>query len=219
MPSILFARSTQPWRVTLAMSSSPSTTAGDYLITRKDGVTTTVAATLVWSVAGNTVEIALSEALLPDVVYTILLPGLNPVDFSYRAPLAAPLQKKARTFASQRLGLDLAWASSRALDSRKQVPRRIGEDCLKHDLAALCRIAPREIFHRPLAGVGLDDYVNASDAEQGVVVAKTRAAWTKDPRVTTGSVTLSAEMDPGGELTLTGQVVPGATNEPLDVGV
>lgn len=220
MATIVQVRSLQPWRIAVTLDSgTPSTTAGNYTITRTDGVTTLVTAALAWLTGTNTVDLALSEALLDGVAYTVAVVGSGSASVAYRAPSLPEVDPQERDLNAQRLGLDVAWASSPALDSRRDVPRRVGRDCVRHDLAAVALIDPTEIFHRPQAGAGLRRYTNASSAKQSQAAAVTRSAWSRDPRVKTGSVTVTPRMDPGtGELDMVGDIVLGPTNEPLDVG-
>jgi len=219
MATILTVRSPQPWRLMVALDEVPSTAASAYAITRVDGVATPVAPALVWLAGENTAEVALSEPLLDGVLYKVAVAGIGSARVSSRAPAVPPLADPAEQAPiTERLGLDLAWCSSGSLDARRQVPRRTGVECVRHDLAALCLLRPSEVFHRPRAGVGLDDFTNAPDTERKRAVANVRSAWTKDPRVATGSVSVTETMEhETGELVMAGQVLVRASGERVDV--
>lgn len=220
MATIVSCRSLQPWRILVTVDSgTPSTSPGNYTITRADGLVTDLAVSLAWNPGANTAELALTGPLQDGVDYVVALSGAGSAAVAYRAPEAAPEVQAANSeITQQRLGLDLAWCSSGALDARRQVPRRVGQECLKHDLAAVALTAPTEIFHRPQAGANLASFTNANSEEQARATAAVRSAWTRDPRVATGSCSVTPTMDQGtGELSMSGQVDVLATGERLDV--
>jgi len=219
--SIVSARSPQPWRIEVVIPSAGSYVASSFVVERHDGVTTPITVTLAFVIGGseNRLMLALSEPLREGASYDVrLVAEPDGVAVAFRGAVTSQTSPVEDDINLRRWGVDLAWCSSGGLNSRGDVPRRTGVECVRHDLAALCLLSPSEVFHRPRAGANLRRFTNAPSLLQGAVAASIRSAWTKDPRVRTGSVSLDAQMDAAsGELSIQGQVVLDASGEVLNI--
>ena len=219
MANLVRVSSPQPWRLLAAFDGTPSTTASNYTVARVDGLSSTIVVTFAWRESGNAVVLALSGPLLDGVAYTLAASGSSTtLQVGARGAAKPADSPTVSDLAERRWGLDLAWCSGGGLDSRGQVARRAGVECVRHDLAALCLLAPGELFHRPRAGANLRRFVNGPSTLASAVEGAIRSAWTRDPRVRSGTVALETRMDlPTGELEVTGQVTLDASGEVLAI--
>lgn len=217
MADLVRVLSPQPWRITAAFNGSPSLTASDYTVARVDAATTDILVTYVFAKGQNTVALALSSPLLDGVPYTLACAGsTTTLTIGQRGALVPTAGATTTPADERRWGIDWAWLSSGSLDARRQVPRRSGRECVRHDLAALRLLSPTEIFHRARAGANLRRFTNASSIYKDTVDAALRTAWTRDFRVRAGSVTVESEFDSQtGELVTTGEVILDANGEVL----
>ena len=188
---IIGAYAPQPYRVRLAADTAPPTTAALYVLARVDGGYSQVAASTVWAVGVNTVEIALTAPLEPGVAYTVALPGSPgaPVaGISYAQPLSpvpVPLEAGEDPEA-EAYGVDANWLSG-VLTATGDLQEVRGRQCLLDDTLAVAMIAPRELFHRPDDGGALAASINgpSTPTETSRMAGRLRRQWLKDNRIAT----------------------------------
>lgn len=188
---IVTARSSQPRRITLAATATPSTTTTDYDIERADGGYSRVAVSLAWLVNTNTVELALSGELVKGVAYTISIPGdvdapsytLTYYGTADPAPVALPVGEDP---AAEAYGVAIDWLSGGLTGSGDLIETR-GRQCLIDDLVAIGCIEAGEIFHRPDDGGSLPLDVNGPAIPQQMQQMRSRLKrqWAKDSRIRT----------------------------------
>lgn len=220
---IISALSRSPWRLTVAVNGVPTTSGGDYVLTRDDGLVTPVFARRLWKVGANTVEIALSEALLDGIDYTLTLPhaiGTPSAKITYRQLQApnAPLDPPAEDVEAEAYGVDTDWLNGERSPSGDLNDVR-GQACLKSDLIALAIINPGEVFHRPLVGAGLPRDVNGPSDNQSSAQQRANvvAQWRTDDRVATASATSTTNEQ--GQTTIKGNVVDAIAARAQDITV
>lgn len=224
MANIIAATSPQPARVRVALDVTPSTTPGNYTLTRQDGAYTPAVATNAWLIDSNTIELSVSPALLAGVVYVMTVVGAAaPVNLSYMqagAPQALPTpgdDPEAEVF-----GVDIAWLDAGSLTPTGDMPQRRGVPCLVHDQAAMQLTAPGEIVHRPTEGANISAYTNGpgTRARLQQMVAAAKKQSQRDPRVRAGGVTASAGVNATtGETDLVLSIKPVAIDDNVTIPV
>jgi hypothetical protein len=217
--SIISTGSRSPWRIQVVTSTAPSTTPGDYTITRVDAVATTITVTAAWILGGAAyaVELALSGAMLDGIAYQVAVAGIGGAVVGYRAPVqpggtsATVSDPEASAF-----GIDLAWIGD-SLDSRNDIPRRSGVACLKHDLPAASATQPGELIHRPDEGGGLYTATNGASSDLSRIADAQRRQWQSDRRIKSNGVTIIPTANADGTVDIRGTVTPIATGQPIDI--
>lgn len=210
MATIIRAIARSPWRVNVSVDATFAgiTTAATYAFTRADVSQTTVAVRLAFTTDPLSIELALTEALQERAVYVLSASGASgTAQFSYQSPAPPPApgpsidDPEAEAF-----GVDIDWEAE-SFDASGDTPEVRGIDCLKHDLVAIARTSPGELFHRPTRGAGLSRRVNApSDPSQ--TQASVLREWTQDDRV-------QSIQDAQGKIPSAGGVVVSATIIPV----
>lgn len=187
--NIINATSPQPWRVQIATDAIPPTNVADYAIVRQDGGYSAAAFRLAWMIGTNTVELALTEALEPSVVYVVSIPGASGAPtyvLGYYGVLSnAPAQQAAGEDPdAEAYGVDADWLND-SLDPTGDLIKVSGPPCLTNDIQAVAVINPGEIFHRPDDGAALPTFVN--DAGNQIEISRMHSSlkqqWLKDSRI------------------------------------
>lgn len=193
--AIIQAIARTPRRLRLVFDSLPggATTAANYAFVRADNSYTSITASSVWTVDSTSVEIALSEALLPSTTYTVTISSVSAA-FSYEAPVAqAIIIEETSDPEDEAFGVDIDLFAD-ALDPVGDLPTLRGMTALRNDLISVVRIIPGEIAHRPDVGAGLDLRINGANV--GAQLADIRGAikreWLKDDRVDDASIKATA---------------------------
>jgi hypothetical protein len=208
------------WRISVTFDGAfvAWTTPATYTLTRADGSPTSVVASRAFATDSTTIELALSEGLLEDVIYTLTATGVaGSTSVSVRAVPVEAVAAADDDPEAEAFGVDVDWLAP-ALDASGDIPTIRGRDCLLQDLVAIARTSPGELFHRPDAGAGLDAKVNGAVTTDRITADVLRE-WKRDERVQRVEVRTSSTSD--GETTVRGDVVPIAfpTDDPLSVSV
>lgn len=221
--TIINARSSSPFRITVTTDTAPDTTASDYTITRQDGATTNATVSSAFVTGFNTADLVVSnEALMDGVVYIIAIPSQSTsLPVSYRLPLlqsqvpVAPAEDPE----AEAFGVDIDWFAD-ALVGNGDTPTIRGRQCFVNDLAVIALIQKGEIFHRPDAGAGAKLNTNAPMSNLSVqkVAGSLTREWYKDPRTKPGGVTTRVDISAStGQLSVYGTVLPLAIDDPAIV--
>lgn len=215
----VYARS--PHRIVVSMNPAPTTTTADYVLERKDGAGTLARPTLVWLTNGNTAEIALSEAMLSDVVYQLVYQAGTPIDLIYKdAQLPVDGPSATEDLETEVLGLDVDWMASE-LTASGDLPDIKGRDCFRLDLVAAAFIQPGELTHKPQEGAGAPRFVNGP----GIAEKKRQLQgdllkqWLRDPRTSQDGTELEVSINGYGEVDIKAEVGVAADDSVLSIEV
>lgn len=207
-----------PWRL-LTLTDSTFTgyaTAGNYSISRADGLDTTIVVAQVISIDTITQSLALSDALIPDVIYLLGATGVTGLmAFSFRpvsqiASGGGPIDDPE----AEAFGLDVDWLSPKLVSG--DTPTIRGMECLRQDATAIAMTEPGELYHRPQDGAGLPKQVNGP-ASAGDLAARLKRQWLKDPRVRLAEPKVTIKGT--GEVVAKADITPLAINLSLPVQV
>jgi hypothetical protein len=220
MTTFVQARARSRWRITITFDGSFAgwTTSTTYAIARADGAPTSVTVSRAFATDSTTIELALSEALLEDVVYALSATAVT--GSTSVAVQSAPTEQTPRGAIddpeAEAFGVDVDWLAP-SLDATGDIPTIRGRECLRADLIAIAFTAPGELFHRPDAGAGIPDEVNGP-AELDDLIAATKREWQRDDRINRLEP-MRAEISTAGEVSIRAIVIPIAIDEPLPVSV
>jgi hypothetical protein len=206
MPAFAQVLARSPWRVRAVFDTLPgsATDAATYTFVRTDGAPTSVRTARAWAIDGNAVELALTEALLDGLVYTLTATGVTGAGtLSHQRPLpqvtGATLDDDPE---AEVFGVDLDWLAP-SLTAAGDLPEVRGLACMKHDLVAIARTQRGELIHRPDAGAGVPSHVNGPTPLDEIAAAVKRE-WLRDDRVrqanprifesTTGEITIRGDV-------------------------
>lgn len=219
---ILRVVSEQPWRIVAYLTGTPSTSAGDYTITRADGGYFPGVVSVAWTTPGDPgrVDLALTKPMLDGIDYQLAIAGVGATGVGRRG--ATPAQAGAGAVSSAEadaFGVDIDLFGELGADFDAALVA--GLPSFKYDLAAAALIAPGELFHQPTEGGGLFQQVNGpgTDPDLGSVGAAVKRQWARDPRAVRGGVTVSASADGQGLVRVAGQVQTQALDKPVGVVV
>lgn len=219
--NILSLTSRQPWRITLAADATPSTTATDYVVARKDGGYSSIEVTKAWLIAPTTVELALSAPLDDGFAFTVSMPnspGAPSSVVAYRAPLAPPAAlPDGEDPEAEAYGVDADWLRGSFTGDGDLVEVR-GRQCMLNDTLTIALIDEGEIFHRPNDGIGLPRDVNgpATTARQSAMRGRMRRQWLKDDRIATVE-SIDFTIDSGGKIYPKAKLTDAVSGEQFDV--
>jgi hypothetical protein len=209
------ARARSPWRLRLVFDAIPggATTAASYTLTREDGAGTSAEVARAFAVDATAVELALSEALRDHVTYQVALAGVaDPAAVRYSPPLAQILGADRQDDPeAEAFGVDSDWLAER-LSGDGDVPEVRGLPCLRHDLIAVARTVPGEVYHRPDCGAGIPTRVNGP-APLSELAAAAKREWLKDDRVKRASPKVTESS--AGEISIRGDVQSVALDDAL----
>lgn len=187
-----------PWRVRLVFSALPggAALASSYTLVRGDSAFTSVKVAAAWTVDAVSVELALSEALLPSLVYTVTI-GSDSSDIVYYPPVASiVIAEETSSPEDEAYGIDLDWFSS-TLDPNGDLQTTRGMQALREDLVSVVQINPGEIAHRPDVGAGLQLRVNGPNlaAQLASIRGAVKREWLRDDRVEDALIKATASTD------------------------
>jgi hypothetical protein len=158
MTAFVQARARSRWRISVTFDGvfGGWTTPANYTLTRADGSPTSAVVSRAFSTDSTTVELALSEALLEGVIYTLVAVGVTASTSVSMLSPPAPVTSSGQVDdpEADAFGVDIDWLAP-ALDATGDIPEIRGTECLRHDLIAVAMTRPGELFHRPDAGAGI----------------------------------------------------------------
>jgi hypothetical protein len=179
--------------------------AGTYSFTRLDGASTFVAVTWAFLVDSLAIELAVTEKLLPGVIYVLAATGVT--GSSQLLFLFPPVQATPGSTddpEAEAFGVDLDWLAS-ALAANGDLPVLRGRAAYKSSLVSIALTERGEIFHRPNDGAGMPSEINGTE-DLPRIEAALRREWLKDPR--TQKAEVSTRLSSNGELTATAVLTP-----------
>lgn len=218
MTAIRRLRAETPRRLVLELDATDADALDptSYVVTRTDGVATAVTVDVAWLARSTVYVLALTEALVPGVEYTLTPDWTAARAVVWRLPLPQtdeegdPYDPEAEAY-----GLDVDWLSD-ALDGERDAPVIRGRECLKHDLIAVALTHHGELVHDPGVGAGAGGYVNQAGA--GRRPAELAATWRRlaleDARVAQADVSYTVASTGVARFKLRVTTAPGAA---LDV--
>jgi hypothetical protein len=193
----VYARSGWRARAVYSGGNPAGAQPGDFAITRQDGGPCTVTVAAVQSADVTSLELVMSERLIPKVAY-VLTWGTSATPFSWTLPAAQDPTVAAQDDDpdAEANGVDLAWISSDPGPSG-DCQRRTGLACVQYDLSNLAFIVPGDLINDPAAGANLQSLVNSSssDAEMLQAGAALSAQFRRDPRVADADVDVVVGID------------------------
>lgn len=215
----------QPWRLTALFAAvfAGQADASRFTLRRTGAALHPIASA--WTVQGASVELALDRPLLDREVYTLAhLDSAVSLAVSYIAPVTPPRPAALARIdhdvpndpEAEVFGLDVDWFGAQ-LTATRDFPVERGPRNLRHGLAVLAHTEPAELIHRPAAGLGLPQRVNAhvSDPVLQELAAEVVTAWQSDDRVREASVTFVR--DPAGSVLLRSSILtPPLLGETID---
>lgn len=189
-----------PWRIRAFFSggSPAGQPANAFVLTRIDGGANTAKIINAFSPDVAEIELVVSEALIPGVVYAVTWSAMVALCM-FNVPPEDLLPDVAEDIGAELFGIDLDWLFG-VPDADGDCPRRSGSECLVHDLGARSLLKKSELIHLPTKGANLMDTVNgpASPAEQGAIQGTLEAEFRDDDRVADASVDVSESDAPAG---------------------
>jgi len=202
---ILSLVSPQPTRISVTTDSVPSTTPGDYVLSRPDNGPNVPVVNFAFLTGVTTVELALSGPLQDGIAYQVTMPnapGAPTGLVGYRTPLILiQPNTPGEDPEAEAFGVDMDWFSD-TLTADGDIPQVRGKQCVINDLVAMALVAPGEIFHRPLAGAGMKLRVNGpgTATEISSMTAKLKRVWAEDGRVRQNGISLQTIADGSGQV-------------------
>lgn len=201
MTTFTQATARSAWRISVVFSGAFAALADAtvYALARADGARSVAYVKRAWATdGGNTAgELALSEALVPNVAYALTATGVTgSIALSFGVlPVQATRPERGDDPEAEAYGIDWDWTGA-ALGADGDVVVVRGLACLKHDLAAIAVTEPGELFHRPDEGAGMPARVNGTNEAQEIRGALARQ-FRRDDRVRDLSIEMVQRTDGG----------------------